>query len=195
MVPLPLDPRQGYTIGQTYYHPVLAFKIVFPDDWRIINQRSAVGALSPRQDAAVVLTLSDKPSPQAAFDAFFGQQGIQKGPSRGRNMFAFRAYDTQTGAGTAEGVISFLSHGGRIYQLMGYTGLETWDAYGRAMQASVASFANVTERRYLEVDPATVAIVEVPRRMTFAEFNQRYPSTIEPTQLGVPGRQGGRGNS
>ncbi len=179
------DPRQGYTIGQTYYHPVLAFKIAFPDEWRIINQRSAVGALSPKQDAAVVLTLSDKASPQAAFDAFFGQQGIQKGPNRGRNIYAFRAFDTQTGAGTAEGLIGFLNHDGRVYQLMGYTGLETWDTYGRAMQSSLASFANVTQRKYLDVDPKTVSIITVPRRMSFAEFSERYPSNIEAAQLAL----------
>jgi predicted Zn-dependent protease len=112
------DPRQGYTIGHTYYHPELAFKIDFPDEWRIINQRQAVGALSPNRDAAVVLTLSDQDSPQAAFDAFFGQQGIQRGPSRGRNLYSFRAYDTETGEDRAEGLIGYLSHGGRVYQLM-----------------------------------------------------------------------------
>ena len=68
---------------------------------------------------------------------------------------------------------------------MGYTGLQTWDNYGRAMQASLASFSRVTERRFLEVDPATVTIVEVPRNMTFTEFNQRFPSTIEPAQLAL----------
>ena len=78
------DPRQGYTIGQDYYHPELAFKFAFPEGWRIVNQRSAVGALSPQRDAAVVLTLSQQQTPTRAFDAFFAQQGIQ-GAHRGGN--------------------------------------------------------------------------------------------------------------
>ena len=172
------DPRQGYTVGQTYYHPQLAFKIQFPDQWMIINQRQAVGALSPNRDAAVVLTLSDKDSTQAAFDSFFGQQGIQKGPNRGRNILAFRAIDPQTGAGRAEGVIGFLNHGGRVYQLMGYTGLETWDAYGKSMQRSLQTFSKVTEKRYLTVKPKTIDIVKLSRNMTLAQPSRVNESNV-----------------
>jgi predicted Zn-dependent protease len=179
------DPRQGYTVGQTYYHPELAFKIEFPDQWQIINQRQAVGALSPNRDAAVVLTLSDKNSPQAAFDAFFGQQGIQRGPSRGRNIYSFRAVDTETGEGRAEGLIGYLSHDGRLYQLMGYTGLDTWSSYADRMQQSLTSFAKVTNGRYLKVSPATIEIVKLPRSMNLTEFVQRYPSSIEVDQLAL----------
>ena len=179
------DPRQGYTIGQTYYHPELAFKIAFPDQWKIINQRQAVGALSPKRDAAVVLTLSEKDSPQAAFDAFFGQQGIERGPSRGRNIYSFRVYDSQTGEGRAEGLIGYLSHDGRLYQLMGYTGLETWRGYANAMHESLKSFAKVTHRRYLDVSPATIDVVKLPQSMNLTEFVRRYPSTIEVEQLAL----------
>jgi len=179
------DPRQGYTIGQAYYHPELAFKIDFPDQWQIINQRQAVGALSPKRDAAVVLTLSDKDSPHAAFEAFFGQQGIQRGPSRGHNIYSFRAYDTQTGEGRAEGLIGYLSHDGQVYQLMGYTGLDTWSGYANAMHESLTSFAKVTNRRYLDVSPATIDVVTLPQSMNLTEFVRRYPSTVEVEQLAI----------
>ena len=179
------DPRQGYTVGQVYYHPVLAFKLEFPDQWRIINQRQAVGALSPNRDAAVVLTLSDKETPQAAFDAFFAQQGIQKGPNRGRNLFAFRAIDPQTGAGTAEGLIGFINLDGRIYQLMGYTGLETWDSYGATMQKSLATFRKITDRRHLEVAPKTIDVVKLPQSMTMTEFDRTYPSTVDISEIAL----------
>ncbi len=177
------DPRQGYAIGQSFYHPVLAFKIDFPDQWRIVNRRQLVGALSANSDAAVVLTLSDKDSPQAAFEAFFAQQGIQRGPNRGRSIYAFRAIDTQTGASQAEGLISYLSHGGQVYQLMAYTGLDTWNAYANAMQSSMTSFAKVTNRRYLEVEPKTLEIVVLPKAMSFQEYAARYPSNTEIDQL------------
>jgi len=179
------DPRQGYTIGHTYYHPVLAFKVDFPGQWRIINQRQAVGALSENRDAAVVLTLSEKESPRAAFDAFFAQQGIEKGPNRGRNIFAFRSYDTQTGVREAEGVVRFISQGGRVYQLLGYTGVDTWKTYGASMQQSLGSFAKVTDRRYLDVKPKTIDVVELPQDMTLAEFAARYPSTVETSELAI----------
>jgi predicted Zn-dependent protease len=179
------DPRQGYTIGQDYYHPELAFKFAFPEGWRIVNQRSAVGALSPQRDAAVVLTLSQQQTPREAFDAFFSQQGIQKGPNRGRDLYTFRAIDAQTGAPSAQGLIGFLNHDGRVYQLMGYTAVNSYDGYERAMHGSLASFSKVTARKYLEVDPATIEIVRVPGRMTFAQFANRFPSSIELDQLAL----------
>jgi len=179
------DPRQGYTVGQTYYHPVLEFKVDFPDQWQIINQRQAVGALSQNRDAAVVLTLSDKDSPRAAFEAFFSQQGVQRGSNQGRNLYTFRAFDPQTGVSKADGLIGFLSHNGQVYQLMGYTAAETWRSYARDMAQSLASFEKVTQRRYLEVEPKTIDVVTLPRSMTLTEFARRFPSNAEIGELAI----------
>ncbi len=179
------DPRQGYTVGHTYYHPVLAFKVDFPDQWQIINQRQAVGALSPNRDAAVVLTLSDKDSPRAAFEAFFSQQGVQRGSNQGRSLYSFRAFDPQTGVSKADGLIGFLNHNGQVYQLMGYTAAETWRGYAGAMQQSLSSFQRVTQRRYLDVEPKTIDVVTLPRAMTLTEFARRFPSNAEVSDLAI----------
>lgn len=179
------DPRQGYAIANTFYHPVLAFKVEFPDQWQIINQRQLVAALSPSQDAVVVLSMSDKETPNAGFDAFFGQQGIERGPNRGRNLMAFRALDSQSGSPVIEGLIGYLNHGRQLYQLIGYTKIATWDAYSSVMQRSLTSFAKVSDRRYLEVEPSTIDVVELPRAMTLAEFAERFPSTVELDQLAL----------
>jgi hypothetical protein len=118
-------------------------------------------------------------------DDFFGQQGIQRGPNRGRNIYSFRAYDTETGEGRAEGLIAYLSHGGRLYQLIGYTGVETWEGYGNAMLESLSSFAGVTNRRYLDVTPATIELIKLPQSMNLTEFARRYPSTVEIERLAI----------
>jgi predicted Zn-dependent protease len=179
------DPRQGYAIGHAFYHPVLAFKVEFPDQWRIINQRQQVAALSPNQDAVVVLSMSDKESPSAGFEAFFGQQGVERGPSRGRNLMAFRALDSQTGSPVIEGLIGYLNHGGKLYQLIGYTKVATWDGYAPAVQRSLTSFAKVSDRRYLDVKPSTVEVVALPGDMTLAEFAEKFPSTVELDELAI----------
>jgi predicted Zn-dependent protease len=179
------DPRQGYTVGNAFYHPILAFKVEFPNQWRIINQRQQVIALSPDQDAAIVLSMSDKESPSSAFDAFFGRQGIERGPSRGRNLMAFRALDSQTGSPVIEGLVGFLEHGGKLYQLIGYTKVATWDGYAPAVQRSLTSFAKVGDRRYLDVTPSTIEIVALPADMTLAEFDETYPSTVELEKLAI----------
>ena len=106
-------------------------------------------------------------------------------PDRGRNLFAFRAIDPQTGAGRAEGLIRFITLDGRVYQIMGYTGLETWSSYGSTMQKSMVTFRKVTDRRFLEVTPKTIDLVEVPRSMTLGDFHREFPSTVEVAEIAI----------
>lgn len=179
------DPRQGYVIGHTYYHPVLAFTIDFPDQWRIVNQRQQVVAISPNQDAAVVLSLSDKDSPRAGFDSFFDQQGIERGPNRGQNLIAFRALDSQTGTPAVEGLIGYRNHAGQLYQLIGYTKADVWSSYAAVAQRSLTSFAKLSDRRYLEVEPSTIDVVQLGTGMTLAQFAERFKSTVELDQLAI----------
>ena len=84
-----VNPREGYNIGSTFYHPDMAFALDFPEGWKIVNQRQAVGAISPNQDAIVVLTLAQESSPDEAHRAFFAQEGVERGDSwrRGFNYF------------------------------------------------------------------------------------------------------------
>ncbi len=180
------DPRQGYTVGQTYYHPVLAFKVDFPDQWQIINQRQAVGALSPNRDAAVVLTLSDKDSPRAAFEAFFSQQGVQRGSNQGRNLYSLprlRPTDRCQQSGRPDrfsqprrpGVSAHGIHRRRdLAELFAERCSIRWRASQR-----------VTERRYLEVEPKTIDVVTLPRAMTLTEFARRFPSNAEVSDLAI----------
>ena len=70
-------------------------------DWRFLG----LIILSEGFDAAVVLTLSDKNSPREAFEAFFAQQGVQRGSNQGRYLYSFRAYDPQTGTAVWEGQV------------------------------------------------------------------------------------------
>ena len=49
----------------------------------------------------------------------------------------------------------------------------------------MGSFKRLTNRRYLDVEPARVEIVRLDRAMTLAEFNQRYPSSIELPKLAI----------
>ena len=53
------------------------------------------------------------------------------------------------------------------------------------MHRSLKSFARITDRRYLEVSPATIDIVKLPRSMDLTEFVRRYPSTVEIEKLAL----------
>lgn len=51
------DPREGFVENGVFYHPDLAFEVLFPLDWEIVNAASAVIATSPDGNSAIQLTI------------------------------------------------------------------------------------------------------------------------------------------
>ena len=68
---------------------------------------------------------------------------------------------------------------------MGYTREDLWSAYQSATRSSLASFAQLADRRYLDVEPKRIALMELPDRMTIAMFDQQYPSTVDVEALAI----------
>jgi len=189
-MPFGQNPREGYFIGNRFIQPELGFEIRFPQGWKTNNQKAAVGAMSPREDALVVLTLSDKGSPQAAAQAFFSQQGIVQGQSLRADLGGLPAvanvFGVQRGqAGDLQGVAAFVEHQGKVYQVLGYTLADRWRSYGDELSGAVGTFERVTDRRLLDVQPSRLDVVSIPSAMTLEEFNRRYPSTVDLKTLAI----------
>src|SRR5437667_1296660 len=106
------DPREGYFKANAFYHPGMRFRVEFPQGWKPSNQKQAVGAMSPGQDAVVVITLANRESPQAAYQEFFSQPGIQRGqPWQGtiNGLTAYsNAFAAQTDQVVLQGLAAFL---------------------------------------------------------------------------------------
>lgn len=184
------NPREGYFRGNTFIHPELGFQITFPQGWKMNNQKSAVGAVSPREDALVVLTLSDQSSPQAAARQFFSQQGVQQGQSLRADLGGLPAvanvFGVQRGqAGNLQGIAAFVEHGDRVYQILSYTLADRWRGYDDLLAGSVGTFERVTDRRLLDVQPARLDVVSLPSAMTLEEFARRYPSSVDLETLAI----------
>ena len=183
------NPREGFFRGNTFYHPELAFQITFPQGWRTSNQKQAVGAISPNQDAVVVLTLAGQQTPVAAANQFFAQQGLRRGnPWRGEigGMEAVAAeFQVQQQQGVLQGLAAFVEHGGRTYQLLGYSAANRWGRFDQAVSGSVDTFQRVRDASVLNVEPRRIDVVALPEAMTLREFARRYPSTVDLTTLAL----------
>jgi predicted Zn-dependent protease len=184
------NPREGYFRGNEFIHPELAFSIRFPQGWKTSNQKQAVGAISPREDAVVVLTLSGRSSPQAAAQEFFSQQGVQRGQALQANLGGLPAVAHVFGASTSQGVslrglAAFVEHQNKVYQILGYTTENNWRAYDAELSGSLGSFQRVTDRRLLDVRPKRLDVVTVPSAMSLQEFDRRYPSTVDLQTLAI----------
>jgi predicted Zn-dependent protease len=176
------NPREGFFEQNVFYHPDLRFRFEFPPGWQTNNQKQAVAAMSPEQDALVVITMAGGESAQAAAQQFFSQQGIQRGQAWRGNVNNLRAQAYQFAAATQQGqlqgIAAFLELDGKVYQVLGYAPAQRWGRHEATVNRAIGSFDRVTDRRVLDVQPARLRIVNVPAGMTVAEFARRYPSTV-----------------
>ena len=176
------NPREGYFDGDTFYHPGLAFQMVFPPGWNNKNLREAVIGTSSEQDAVIELTLAKENDPQSAAQVFVNQQGIEtdriKSGKINGNPAAWALIRVQTQSGILAGRVAFVRYRERTFRLLGYTPSDRWDRYSKQIDRSLQSFDNVSDPAVLNVQPQRISIVEVDRDMTMREFDARYPSAI-----------------
>jgi predicted Zn-dependent protease len=184
-----VNPRNGFFRGSSFLHPDLRFRIDFPQGWQFQNMTQAVMAGSPQQDALIQLTLAQGANAEAAARQFLGQQGITSStPTREtiNNLPAVAArFDAQTQQGVLRGLAVFITHGGRTYQLLGFTPAERFSSYERVLSQSFRTFAQLTDQQALNVQPNRIEIVRVPQNMTLAQFHQRFPSVIDIGELAL----------
>ena len=185
-----VDPRQGFVAGSVFYHPDMAFRMNFPKGWKIINQRQLVAGVSPNEDAFIVLTLAQEATPREAMDAFFAQEGIQRGPQWRQGFRHFEIpsrVDPSTGQASTpvRGTVGFKKHHGALFRTVCYTSVDRWNSYSKAMLRSLPSLKELKDRRYLDVQAKKIRIATLGSAMTLEEFNRRKPSTIELERLAV----------
>jgi predicted Zn-dependent protease len=192
------NPRQGFFRGQTFYHPDLRFQVTLPPGWEGQNLTQAVQAMSPRRDAALVLTLSPATSPTAAARQMSAQSGIrvlQRSAERIGGLSAVvSAFDAATEGGVVRGLVAHIAHGGRVYELLGYGPIDRFASSSHEIEAALGSFARVTDRSILSVQPRRVDVIRLPRTMTLAEFARAYPSPIPIEELAVINQVQGSGS-
>ena len=178
------NPREGYFKGPLFLHPDLAFQIRFPQGWTMVNQKSAVGAVGPDEQALVVLKVApDASDPATALRAYLSQEGVQGGQireSRADGQVRARAYfSATTSEGAAmRGEVLFVAYRGTLYRIQALASASAWDALAGAMSASLGSFAPVTDPRVLGVRPWTLQVVRVPQETTFQQFYERNPMPL-----------------
>jgi predicted Zn-dependent protease len=178
------NPREGFFEGTVFRHPDMAFRMSFPPEWKGSNQKQAVGAVSPNQDAIVVLQLAPGKSAEQAAQQFVSQEGVRTGQAARREIGGFPAasllFQAQAEQTILQGMAAWIEYRERVFQILGYTTQERWSAYEPAITRSIASFARETDRAVLEVQPSRLRLVEVQRPTTLDTLVREYPSTVPP---------------
>jgi predicted Zn-dependent protease len=183
------NPRQGFFRENTFYHPDLQFQMQFPKGWQAQNLAQAVMAAAPDGAAALELTIAPAESAEEALRRFSAQQGLQVGNAGRRSVNGLPAagaeFAAQTQQGVIRGLVFYVEHRKRVYQLIGYTAEQRFQAHSGAIVATLESFGPVRDQAVLSVQPNRIEIVQLDRAQTLAEFAQRYKSSISVEQLAV----------
>jgi predicted Zn-dependent protease len=183
------NPREGFFQSATFRHPDMAFRLDFPQGWKGSNEKQAVAAISPNEDAIVVLQLAAEPTTQQAAQKFLSQQGVESGDSSRRQIGGFPAvlstFRVQTEQGYLRGLVAWIDYRERVFQILGYTPEARWSQYSNVMASSIASFSRETDPEVLNVQPRRLKIIDLSRTATLETLLRDYPSTVSPQTVGL----------
>lgn len=183
------NPRNGFFRDGVFYHPELRFRMSFPPGWNSRNLSQAVTSASPQKDAVVQLTLSQGAGASESAQRFLSQQQVRPVQTTRENIQGNPAvvslFQAQTQQGVVEGMAGWIEHGGRTYQILGYTPAGRFRGNESNIRRTIASFGPLTDPQLLGVQPDRVSIVRLTRGMTLADFQRQYPSAIAIEELAI----------
>jgi predicted Zn-dependent protease len=182
------DPREGFFEGDRFYHPGLAFQLIFPAGWQTQNTPSAVVAASQSQGGAMQVTLGTTRdttlTPSEYVDSLRARHEIQGASGRPEQ---FKDCPAWVGTIAAEGsqgssnmIAGFVRYRpGQFLRVLGdVTGS---GSAGEQIYASIRSVAPLSDPAKLDVSPDRVEIRPAPETGSFA----RVWSAFGPLGLGV----------
>lgn len=183
------NPREGFFQNASFRHPDMAFRMDFPQGWKSSNEKQSVGAISPNEDAIVVLQLAPAPDAQQAAQKFFSQQGVESGETSSRQIGGFPSmtstFRVQTEQGYLRGLVAWIDYKERVFQILGYTPEARWNQYSSVFGASIGSFSRETDSEVLNVQPRRLRIVDLNRTATLETLLHDYPSSVTPQTVAL----------
>ena len=187
-----MNPRQGFTENNVFYHPDLKFRFPVPSGWQVQNQTSQVAVIQPDQEAYVLFRISQENSAAAAASAFAGQQGLTVVEQRqetvnGRDARRVLA-EAQTQQGQTLRVLAlFIDYDGRVYSFQGLTTAGKYNAYRSQLERPMYGFDALRDRDKLNVRPTRLAIRPASRSAAFSSFIDAslLPEDVNDTDLAI----------
>ena len=126
--------------------------------------------------------------------AFLSQEGVTGGAVGTLTIGGFEAaradFGVQSEESSTRGVVTAILANGLVYQVMGITSADRWSTGAATLRAIATSFAPLTDRTDLAVQPLRLQVRTLDRGMTLGVFNQRYPSQISLERLALLNRVG-----
>jgi predicted Zn-dependent protease len=172
------DPRQGYFVGDQYYHPTLGFQMSFPAGWSHHDSHASVAAGEPNQ--AAVVQLSEAQGAGDLAPSAFVAQLVTKGSITG----AHGARETIDGYSAWVGHLSvspqgqspatldaaFIRKDARLFQILGQS-KNSGDVNEERIFSTIRSFRRLT-------DPARINVTADRVQVRNVEATGRFDTVV-----------------
>jgi predicted Zn-dependent protease len=182
------DPREGFFEDSRFYHPDLAFQLIFPSGWQTQNTPSAVLAASQSEGGAMQVTLGNSRdttlTPSEYVDSLTIKHEITGASGRAEQ---FRDCPAWVGMVSAQGqngrtdmIAGFIRfRPGQFLQVLGQ--VSSMGSASEQIYSSIRSVAPLRDPTKLNVTPDRVSIQPAKETGSFA----RVWSAFGPLALGV----------
>jgi len=187
------DPREGFSEGREFYHPMLEFQIAFPDGWQVENTRSAVLALDPQKAAQMQLSVAKVPAgtTAVAYARELAQQGMIPERSDETTINGNRAfigtYVIRSENGPLAAEAAFIEYRNQIFQIVGVT--SDYRRYADLFDRAIRSFTRLTDQRILRAQPDRLRVYTAKEGDTLTILAQRNNNPRVPAdQLAILNR-------
>lgn len=172
------DPRQGYVEGQVFYHPELRFQFVVPAGWKLNNTASQVQIISPKEDAAMILTMAEKKTTEEAAQAFVDGNKATVVSSDIKTINGLETkrlkFTLKTEEGNLAGLANFIKKDAQVMMFLGYSEDSRFVAYSDLISTTLNSFKPLADQVKINVKPEKIKIIKADKTDSLINILKPY---------------------
>ncbi|MSO83197.1 MAG: hypothetical protein EXQ53_07870 [Acidobacteria bacterium] len=191
------NPEQGLARGSTFLHPVLRFRIDFPDQWEIANSPQEVVAKAPGADVFMILQVVEQPQGRNIQE--IAQNGMSKAGFRStqgertsiNGLEAFvGVYQGQVeGLGATLTRAAHIMYEGKVYVIAGLAASGAFQQSDKAFLAGIRSFRRLSAAEAEDIHPDRVDLYVVRTGDTWQSIAERSGGAVKPATLAIMNNQ------
>ena len=187
------NPEQGLARDSAFLHPVLRFRIDFPDQWEIANSPREVVAKAPGADVFMILRGVEQPQgrniEEIALNSMrnAGFRASQGEPTSIDGLDAFMGvYQGRVeGLGAVVMRAAHIMYDGTVYLVAGLVQPDAFQQADGAFVASIRSFRSLSAAEAEDIHPNRVDLYVVRAGDTWESINETAGGVVTPATLAI----------
>lgn len=177
----------GIIQGQSYRHPDLNFFVQFPASWNVDNTPVQLVSAPKEGDSAVVLSAVADGN-----DPLEGARALEKAaksslPNKPQptTINGLPAAKTQLGDRKLTIDLTWIAHGGKVYQIAGIAPTKNFENVRPVFQAVTQSFRPLSPEERSAIREKKIRLVKAQKGENLEALLARSPSAWKPSQVAV----------